>query len=162
MIRTLRDRIGVLLLVMVVGGRLAEAQTLVRVCASGCQYGLTQIQQAVDAAQPGWIIEISAGQTATTAAGLVLRNKGTLVGPYITIRSSGVADLPQGKRVKPADKPKMATITFTQNGGTTMLTDMSAAFYRFEGIEFTVPARRDCEWPWIGHRSSYAAARPSI
>jgi len=120
-------------------GRLAGAQTLVTVCSAGCNYGLTQLQQAVDDAQPGWIIQIAAGQTATTVTGLILRNKGVTDGPYITIRTSAISDLPPGKRVTPADKPKLATITYTAPQYVNTLTEQRAAFYRFEGIEFTVP-----------------------
>src|SRR6476469_3653447 len=86
----------------------AHGQLVKSVCNTGCDYALNQIQQAVDDAQAGWIIEIAAGQTATTVTGLILRNKGITEGPYITIRSAGVVKLPPDTRVKPSDASNLA------------------------------------------------------
>jgi hypothetical protein len=60
----------------------AEAANLT-VCSSGCQY--TGVQAAIDAAVPGDVILLRAGQT--FVGNYILRNKNTTSTQYITIRS---------------------------------------------------------------------------
>jgi hypothetical protein len=89
--------------------RTATANTLT-VCANGCSHA--NLQQALDAAAPGDIIEL--------AAGAVYRGNFTLPvkasSEYITIRSARWAELPGENRVSPAQEPMMATIE-ADNGG---------------------------------------------
>src|SRR6185295_18108654 len=120
----------------------AEAATQRTVCASGCQYQLNQIQQAVNDAACGDIIQIQAGQTATTPDSLVLRNKGCLDGPYTLIRSSALDQLTPGQRVNPAtDASKLAKLT--SGTGQIVSTDKAAGYYRFEGIEMAINPGQD-------------------
>jgi regulation of enolase protein 1 (concanavalin A-like superfamily) len=72
------------------------------VCASGCQH--TTVQGAIDAAAPGDVILLRAGQTFT--GNIVLRAKSSTATAYITIRSDaadsmlpapGVRLIPEGK-----------------------------------------------------------------
>jgi regulation of enolase protein 1 (concanavalin A-like superfamily) len=72
------------------------------VCASGCQY--TGLQAAIDAATPGDIILLRAGETFT--GNFILRNKNTSSTEFITIKSDApAANLPaDGERLIPEGK----------------------------------------------------------
>lgn len=122
----------------------AQAQTIRTVCSSGCDHALSALQDAVDAATCGDIIQITAGQTATQTGGapLTLRDKSSCSanGPYITIRSSGVTNLTPGARVTPADASNLAKITMDSGPYTALANEKGAAWYRFHGIEFTAPS----------------------
>jgi hypothetical protein len=112
----------------------AQAQVVKTVCSTGCDYKLTEIQRAVDDAQPGWILSIDG--TAITNNGLILRKKTNPNGEYITLRSANLANLPPDTRVA-ADNPALATLTYAARGYLTMIAEPGTAFYRFEGIRFT-------------------------
>jgi len=75
---------------LAVGAGAGEAATL-NVCASGCQF--SNVQSAIDAASPGDLILLRAGETFT--GNLVLRAKSSSSTSYITIRSDApLGDLP--------------------------------------------------------------------
>jgi hypothetical protein len=112
----------------------ARAQVVKTLCDSGCDYKLTEIQRAVDDAQPGWILSING--TAITNNGLILRNKTNPNGEYITLRSANLANLPPDTRVAPGSSD-LATLTYAARGYLTMISEPGAAFYRFQGIRFT-------------------------
>lgn len=82
------------------------------VCHSGCEFtpansGGKPVQAAINAANPGDIIEIAAGQTFTENIFLPYKNGSE----YITIRSSLWEQLPpRGRRVTPAEAWLMPTI----------------------------------------------------
>ncbi len=117
---------------------LCFGQVTVRtICSSGCQYTPSQIQTAVNNADPGDIITIDPASGASTVTGLELPVKTNPNHLYITIRSSSIYNLPGNTRVSPVD-PNLATITYTYPGYLTMFADATASFYRFEGIKFTI------------------------
>ncbi len=92
------------------------------------------LQAALDAAQPGDVIELQAG--AIWRGTFHLRNKTTGSG-WIVVRSSRFAELPPpGTRVTPADAPLMATL-IAPGSGWALSTDEAAHHYRFVGIEIT-------------------------
>lgn len=114
------------------------------VCASGCTYNLSQLQNAVDAATCGDIIEVDKGSTVNMGAtSLILKNKPTCntnKGPYITIRSTGVTELLGGVRVTPADSTRLFKLTITAGAPATITNEVGAGFYRFHGVEITAHA----------------------
>lgn len=131
-------RQGLLLLLLALPAAVS-GQVVKSVCSASCDYGLNQIQQAVNDAEPGTIIEIQAGQTATTANGLVLRYKGVNASAqYITIRSTGARSLNDGYRVQPTDAPNLAGLTATTSASAIMTVEQGASYYWFEGVEFAV------------------------
>jgi len=92
-----------------------------------------QIQSAIEAAQCGDTIELKAG--ATFDGSFTLPNKNCTSATPITIRSSAVASLPNG-RVSPADAVNMARIRTTGNWAA-MSTAPNAGYWIVDGIEFT-------------------------
>ncbi len=107
------------------------------ICNSGCAYGPTQLQAAVNAANPGDIVTIDPASGASTVTGLTLPVKTNPNRLYVTIRSSQIYNLPANTRVSPTD-PNLATIIYTCPGYLTMTAAQGAGYYRFEGIKFTV------------------------
>src|SRR6266542_3483020 len=92
------------------------------------------LQAALDAAQPGDVIELQAG--ASWRGTFHLRNKTTGSG-WVTIRSSRHAELPApGTRVSPAEAPLMARLV-APSVAHVIETDEGAHHYRFVGIEIT-------------------------
>lgn len=93
------------------------------------------LQAAIDSAQPGDTIELEAGASFTGT--ILLPKKAGNGSAYITIQSSRLAELPEGKRVTPADSPKMPKIVSPGQGSPAMQTALYAKGYRFLGIEFS-------------------------
>jgi len=119
-----------------------DGATLRTVCASGCQYALNQVQRALDDAACGDVIEIQAGQNATTSEGLTLRNKGCASGVYTLIRSSALDQLIPNQRIRPAtDANKLAKLT--SSSGVVLKVDQAASYYRLEGMELTINPGQD-------------------
>lgn len=91
------------------------------------------VQAAIERANSGDIVELQAG--AVYSGTVNLPNKPLT--DYVTIRSSAAADLPADKRVSPADRRSMATITAGILGRPAVAASKGANHYRFVGIEFT-------------------------
>ena len=91
------------------------------------------LQAALEQATSGDIVELQAG--ATYNGQISLPNKPLT--DFVTIRSSRYSELPEGKRVSPADKDKMATIVAGMAGRAAIKAADGANHYRFVGIEFT-------------------------
>ncbi len=95
------------------------------------------LQATIDAAEPGDVIVMQAGDTWT--GNFTLPNKGANMTP-IYIISSALASLPaEGTRVSLADAADMPKIQSTNNQGA-MYTKYGANNYRFVGIEFDKPS----------------------
>lgn len=95
------------------------------------------IQAALNAAQSGDIVELQAG--AVYSGTINLPNKPLT--DFVTIRSSAAADLPAEKRVSPAQRSSMATITSGIFGRPAVQATNGAHHYRFIGIEFAASGR---------------------
>lgn len=95
------------------------------------------VQAALETAQGGDIVELQAG--AVYGGTINLPNKPFT--DFVTVRSSGVADLPLDKRVGPAQRSSMATITSGILGRPAVQAVRGAHHYRFVGIEFTATGR---------------------
>lgn len=98
---------------------------IIRVPANG------NLQQAIDKAKSGDIIELQAGAVYNE---IVLPNKPLT--DFVTIRSSAFAKLPENKRVLPKDSTMMAKIITRGGGKPAVSTENGAHHYRFIGIEF--------------------------
>jgi len=92
------------------------------------------LQSAIDQAASGDIVELQAG--AVYSGQINLKNKPLT--DYITIRSSRAAELPEDKRVSPAQQPMMAVIQSGMLGRAAVSAANGAHHYRFVGIEFTM------------------------
>jgi hypothetical protein len=91
------------------------------------------LQAALDAAQPGQIVELQAG--ATWTGSYTLRNK--TGSSWIYIRSSRYQELPApGERVGPEHAHLMPKIVVQNSFSPALKTDASAHNYRLIGIEF--------------------------
>ncbi len=91
------------------------------------------VQAAIEMAQSGDIVELQAG--AVYSGTINLPNR-----PYtdfVTIQSSAAANLPPDKRVAPAQRMHMATITAGILGRPAVSAANGAHHFRFIGIEFT-------------------------
>jgi len=86
--------------------------------------------------------EARAGDTIVLPAGSTFRGPLTLPriagDQWIEIRSAGADDLAPGRRVTPADAPKMARILGADGATAAVRTAAGAHHFRFVGIEFTV------------------------
>lgn len=91
------------------------------------------LQAAIDQATSGDIVELEAG--GVYSGQINLSNKPLT--DYVTIQSSGVAQLPEGKRVSPAQRALFATIKSGILGRASLVAANGAHHYRFVGIEFT-------------------------
>ncbi len=91
------------------------------------------VQAAIERANSGDIVELQAG--AVYNGTVTLPNKPLT--DFVTIRSSAAVDLPAEKRVSPADRKSMATITAGILGRPAVATSKGSHHYRFVGIEFT-------------------------
>lgn len=91
------------------------------------------LQVALNTANCGDMVELEAGATFTGTI-LLAKPCGT---NYITIRSSRLVELPEGKRVTPADSVKMPKIVSPGSGNPALQTGISASSYRLQGIEFS-------------------------
>ncbi|HQZ96562.1 MAG TPA: right-handed parallel beta-helix repeat-containing protein [Pyrinomonadaceae bacterium] len=90
------------------------------------------IQAALELATSGDIIELQAG--AVYSGTITLPNKPLT--DYVTIQSSAVGNLVPDKRVSPAQRSSMATITAGMLGRPAIATAKGAHHYKFIGIEF--------------------------
>ena len=97
----------------------------------------TDLQQAIDAAQLGWILKLDAG--VTFAGSFNLPNKTTGTG-WVIIISSQMSSLPTEKnRVSTANVSAMPKIITTNTSGLpTFYTSHYAHHYRLVGLEITV------------------------
>ena len=97
------------------------------------------LQTAIDTSRGGDVIVLQAGATYT--GNFRLRKKSST--GWITIRTSTTdANLPIGRRVAPADAPKLAKLT-TANSMWTLITEIGAHHYRLIGLEITHPSTID-------------------
>src|SRR3569623_2661815 len=85
------------------------------------------VQAALEQATSGDIVELQAG--ATYNGQVTLPSKA--LADYVTIRSSRYAELPDGKRVSPADKDKMATIVAGMAGRPAVKAADGSNHYRY-------------------------------
>lgn len=90
------------------------------------------VRAAIEKARGGDIIELQAG--ATYYGEIVLPNKPLT--DYITIQSSRAKELPENRRVSPAQANLMAKIVTRGKGAPAVSTAPGAHHYRFVGIEF--------------------------
>lgn len=95
------------------------------------------VQAALNAAQSGDVVELQAG--GLYSGTINLPNKPLT--DFVTIRSSAAADLPAEKRVSPAQRSSMATITSGILGRPAVQAVNGAHHYRFVGIEFTASGK---------------------
>jgi hypothetical protein len=91
------------------------------------------VQAALDRAEAGDIVELQAGAVYSGTINLPSKP----LNDFVTVRSSAAADLPEGKRVTPAQRSSMATITAGMIGRPALSASKGANHYRFVGIEFT-------------------------
>jgi len=98
----------------------------------------SDLQQALNIAQPGDTIELQAGAGYTGAFTLPYKNGNE----FITIQSSAASRLPEGKRVEASDAPMMAKILSSGKAAPAISTALRAHHYRFVGIEFA-PSNAD-------------------
>ena len=91
------------------------------------------VQAAIERAESGDIVELQAG--AVYSGTITLPNKPLT--DFVTIRSSGVGNLPADNRVSPAQRSSMATIIAGILGRPAVSAADGAHHYRFAGIEFT-------------------------
>jgi hypothetical protein len=92
------------------------------------------LQAVLDGARAGDTIVLPAGATFRGP----LRLPRVSGDRWIEIRSSAADDLTPGRRVSPADAPKMARILGGEGSAAAVLTAPGAHHFRFVGIEFTV------------------------
>jgi hypothetical protein len=92
------------------------------------------LQAAVDAAQPGDTLVLQAG---ATYKGPITLPKKTGEG-WIVIRSSAADELPAGRRVSPADAPKLARLVAGDGAMPAIRTAPGAHHFRLVGLEITV------------------------
>ncbi len=97
------------------------------------------LQAALNKAQPGDEIVLQARATFTGGFMLPLRKGGALpgTGAVITIRTSDIAALPEGRRVQPSDSMSMARIVVPQNGMEAITTAPGTSGFRIVGVEIT-------------------------
>lgn len=90
------------------------------------------LQKAIDTAVSGDVIELEAGGVYSGRIDLTERS----LTDFVTIRSSRAAELPEGKRISPAQKSLLATIRSGMLGRAAVYASNGAHHYRFVGIEF--------------------------
>ena len=101
------------------------------------------LQAALNKAQPGDEIILRAGATYT--GNFILPAKGG-DGPWITIRTSNMADLPkEGVRVSPKNAAAMPKIV-APNANPAVSTALNAGHYRLIGLEITVAPTVTTTW----------------
>lgn len=128
-----------------------NGRQIIRVPAGG------NLQEAVDRARSGDIIELQAG--AKYIGNLVLPKKDST--DFITIRSSAHAKLPENARVSPQQAALMPKILSKGKGQPAVNTADGAHHYRFVGIEFA-PSNGDYIYNlvYFGAESSKTADVP--
>lgn len=100
----------------------------------GDDYDTTELQDAIDAASPGDVIVLRAGDTFT--GNFVLPEKEGE--EWIYIISSALASLPEGTRVDTGDTANMATLAPSNTSLPVLRTNFGAHHYRVAGIEVKV------------------------
>ena len=90
------------------------------------------LQGAINTARSGDVIELEAGGSYAGRIDLTERP----LTDFVTIRSSRSAELPEGKRISPEQKPLLATIKSGMLGRAAVDAANGAHHYRFVGIEF--------------------------
>lgn len=90
------------------------------------------LQKAIDTARSGDVIELEAGGVYSGRIDLTEKP----LADFVTIRSSRAAELPEGRRLSPAQKPLLATIRSGMLGRAAVYASNGAHHYRFVGIEF--------------------------
>ncbi len=101
-------------------------RTIIRVPAGG------DLQAAINRAKSGDIIELAAG--ATYYGEIKLPTKPLT--DFITIQSSAAGQLPENRRINPAQSKLLAKIISRGRGAPAVSTENGAHHYRFIGIEF--------------------------
>jgi hypothetical protein len=91
------------------------------------------LQAVIDRARPGDVIELQAGQVYQGPIKLPARNDDG----FITIQSSAAAQLPEGKRVGPAQQELFAKLQSSTAGEPVIKTTPSSHDYRFVGLEIS-------------------------
>lgn len=94
--------------------------------------GKGKLQDAINKADSGDIIELEAG---STYSAISLPNK--QIKEFITIRTSAYKQLPENVRVNATQAKLMAKIVATGQGKPALTTENAAHHFRFIGIEFT-------------------------
>lgn len=92
------------------------------------------LQKALDDAQLGDTIELTAGQT--YSGNFVFKAKAGTSTDFITVRTSAIDQLPANRRVTPELAPRMATIS-TPNTDPALLFAQNARQWRLIGLEVT-------------------------
>jgi hypothetical protein len=92
------------------------------------------LQAAVDAARPGETIVLAAGATYRGPITLPARTGDG----WVVIRSSAADELPAGRRVGPADAPRMARIVSARGSEPAVRTAPGAHHFKLIGLELTV------------------------
>lgn len=93
-----------------------------------------EFRAALENAQPGDTIELTASVTYT--GNFRIPAKTSTSDQYITIRTSAIADLPEGQRVSPESAVKMAKI-MTANADPVLLFQPGSKNWRLQGLEVT-------------------------
>lgn len=96
------------------------------------------LQRALDTARPGDEVVLEAG--ASFVGNFVLPVKPGEA--FITIRSSRLSELAEGRRVSPADAPRMARVA-TPNASPAFLAPPNSHHWRLVGLELTQSGRFD-------------------
>ena len=89
------------------------------------------LQTAIDRARPGDVIELEAGKVYEGPIKLPAKDGDA----FITIQTSAVAELPEGKRVGPAQRNLFAKLQTSTAGESVIKTTPGSHHYRFVGIE---------------------------
>ena len=98
------------------------------------------VQRALDRAQPGDEVVLQAGATYVGPFILPLKrgaSKTPGAGAVIVVRTSGIAALPEGRRVTPADSLVMARLITPRNGAEVIGTVPGTSGWRLVGLEIT-------------------------
>ncbi|HWS54073.1 MAG TPA: hypothetical protein VN228_08105 [Pyrinomonadaceae bacterium] len=95
------------------------------------------LQRALDAAAPGDEVVLEAGATFVGNFTLPVKAGAS----FVTVRSSRLAELPEGRRVSPSDAARMARVA-TPNSGPAILAPPGSHHWRLLGLEITQAAGR--------------------
>ncbi|HEX8338179.1 MAG TPA: hypothetical protein VF621_15790, partial [Pyrinomonadaceae bacterium] len=96
------------------------------------------LQRALDTARPGDEVVLEAG--ASFVGNFVLPVKAGA--SFVTVRSSRAGELAEGRRVAPADAPRMARVA-TPNSEPALLAPVNSHHWRLVGLEVTQSVRID-------------------
>src|SRR5690349_6091425 len=91
------------------------------------------LQSAIDRARPGDVIELEAGKVYEGPIKLPAKSGDA----FITIQSSAVAQLPEGKRVGPAQRDLFAKLQTSTAGEPVIKTTAGSHHYRLVGLEIS-------------------------